>query len=79
MTIYKNVTELIGNTPVVELSNLEKEVGLKAQLLAKVEFFNPAGSVKDRIAKRMKKRKNRAYWKKERRSLNQPVEIQELG
>ena len=53
MTIYKNVTELIGNTPVVELSNLEKEVGLKAQLLAKVEFFNPAGSVKDRIAKRM--------------------------
>lgn len=53
MTIYKNVTELIGNTPVVELSNLEKEVGLKAQLLVKVEFFNPAGSVKDRIAKRM--------------------------
>ena len=53
MTIYKNVTELIGNTPVVELTNLEKEVGLKAQLLAKVEFFNPAGSVKDRIAKRM--------------------------
>lgn len=53
MTIYKNVTELIGNTPVVELSSLEKEVGLKAQLLAKVEFFNPAGSVKDRIAKRM--------------------------
>ena len=53
MTIYKNVTELIGNTPVVELSNLEKEVGLKAQLLAKVEFFNPTGSVKDRIAKRM--------------------------
>lgn len=53
MTIYKNVTELIGNTPVVELSNLEKEEGLRAQLLAKVEFFNPAGSVKDRIAKRM--------------------------
>lgn len=53
MTIYKNVTELIGNTPVLELSNLEKEQGLKAQLLAKVEFFNPAGSVKDRIAKRM--------------------------
>ena len=53
MTIYKNVTELIGNTPVVELSNLEKEQGLKAQLLAKVEFFNPAGSLKDRIAKRM--------------------------
>lgn len=53
MTIYKNVTELIGNTPVVELSKLEKQEGLKAQLLAKVEFFNPAGSVKDRIAKRM--------------------------
>ena len=47
MTIYKNVTELIGNTPVVELSNLEKEVGLKAQLLAKVEFFNPAGSFRN--------------------------------
>lgn len=53
MTIYKNVTELIGNTPVVELSNFEKQEGLKAQLLAKVEFFNPAGSVKDRIARRM--------------------------
>lgn len=53
MTIYKNVTELIGNTPVVELSNLEEQEGLKAQLLAKVEFFNPAGSVKDRIARRM--------------------------
>ena len=62
MTIYKNVTELIGNTPVVELSNLEKEVGLKAQLLAKVEFFNPAGSVKDRIAKRMiEKAEEQAY------------------
>lgn len=66
MTIYKNVTELIGNTPVVELSNLEKEVGLKAQLLAKVEFFNPAGSVKDRIAKRMiEKAEEQGLLKKE--------------
>lgn len=53
MTIYKNVTELIGNTPVIELTHLEKEEGLNAELLAKVEFFNPAGSVKDRIARRM--------------------------
>ena len=49
MAIYKSITELTGNTPLVELTNIEKEFGLKARLLAKVEFFNPAGSVKDRI------------------------------
>lgn len=53
MTIYKNALELIGKTPLIELTNIEKELGLKAKLVAKVEFFNPAGSVKDRIAKAM--------------------------
>ena len=53
MAIYKSIIELTGNTPLVELTNIEKEFGLKARLLAKVEFFNPAGSVKDRIAVKM--------------------------
>ncbi len=48
--IYKSVTELIGKTPLVELVNIEKEYNLKARLLAKVEFLNPTGSVKDRTA-----------------------------
>ena len=51
--IYNNILELIGNTPLVETKNLEKELGLKARLLVKVEAFNPAGSVKDRIAYEM--------------------------
>ena len=51
--IYKSAVELIGNTPLVELTHLEKEFGLEAKLLAKVELFNPAGSVKDRVAKEM--------------------------
>lgn len=51
--IYSSVIELIGNTPLIELTHLEKEYDLKARLVAKVEFFNPAGSVKDRIAKAM--------------------------
>ena len=51
--IYKNASELIGNTPLVEVSNIEKELGLKATVLVKLEYFNPAGSVKDRIAKAM--------------------------
>ena len=53
MKVYKNVTELIGNTPLVELGNYEKKHDLKATILAKLEYFNPAGSVKDRIAKAM--------------------------
>ena len=53
MKIYKNVTELIGHTPLVELVNYEKKNDLKATILAKLEYFNPAGSVKDRIAKAM--------------------------
>ena len=48
--IFKSATELIGNTPLVELTNFEKELGLGATVLAKLEYFNPAGSVKDRIA-----------------------------
>ncbi|MBP5208315.1 MAG: cysteine synthase family protein, partial [Clostridia bacterium] len=51
--IYKGAIELIGNTPLVEVSNLEKELGLEATLIVKLEYFNPAGSVKDRIAKAM--------------------------
>ena len=51
--IYKGATELIGNTPLVEVTNIEKELGLKATILVKLEYFNPAGSVKDRIAKAM--------------------------
>ncbi len=51
--IYKSATELIGHTPLLELTNLEKKYDLKARILAKVEYFNPAGSVKDRIAKEM--------------------------
>ena len=53
MTIRKSVSELIGNTPLVELTNFEKNHNLDATILGKVELFNPAGSVKDRIAKAM--------------------------
>lgn len=49
-TIYTSVEQLIGNTPLVELTQIEKELGLKAKLIAKLELFNPAGSVKDRVA-----------------------------
>ncbi len=53
MRIYESITDLIGNTPILELRNYEKEKGLNATVLAKLEYFNPAGSVKDRIAKAM--------------------------
>ena len=53
MNIAKNALELIGNTPLVELGLWAKEKKLKARILAKLESFNPAGSVKDRIAKAM--------------------------
>ena len=49
--IYKGTLGLIGNTPLVEVTNIEKELGLEAKLLVKLEYFNPAGSVKDRVAK----------------------------
>lgn len=51
--IYKGTLGLVGNTPLVEVVNIEKELGLKATVLVKLEYFNPAGSVKDRIAKAM--------------------------
>ena len=51
--IYKSAAELIGNTPLVEVSNIEKELGLEARVLVKLEYFNPAGSVKDRVGKAM--------------------------
>ncbi len=53
MKVYQKITDLIGKTPLLELVNYEKEENLAATLLAKVEYFNPAGSVKDRIAKGM--------------------------
>lgn len=51
--IYESVTELIGNTPLLKLSNLQKELDLQANILVKLEMFNPAGSIKDRVAKAM--------------------------
>ena len=51
--IYTSADQLIGKTPLLELTHIEKEAGLKARILAKLEYFNPAGSVKDRIAKAM--------------------------
>ena len=51
--IYDSITELVGHTPLVELKNYEKELGLKARLLGKLEYFNPTGSVKDRVALNM--------------------------
>lgn len=51
--IYKSADELIGKTPLLELTHIEEEFGLKAKILAKLEYFNPAGSVKDRVAKAM--------------------------
>lgn len=53
MSIYTNVTELIGRTPLLRLANLEKAENAQANIIAKVEFFNPAGSVKDRVANAM--------------------------
>lgn len=51
--IYTSAAQLIGNTPLLELKNIEKELGLKAKLIGKLEYLNPAGSVKDRVAKNM--------------------------
>ena len=57
--IYNNITELIGKTPLVRLEEIEKQENLQAKLLVKVEFFNPGGSVKDRIALAMIEKANR--------------------
>ena len=51
--IYTSAEQLLGKTPLLELTHIEKEFGLKAKVYAKLEYFNPAGSVKDRIAKAM--------------------------
>ena len=51
--IYQEIGELIGNTPLLEVKNIERKHGLKARVLVKLEYLNPAGSVKDRIAKAM--------------------------
>ena len=51
--VYTSAAELIGKTPLLELTHIEEKYGLKAKILAKLEYFNPAGSVKDRIAKAM--------------------------
>lgn len=53
MNVYKSVDQIIGNTPLLELVNIQKELGLKAKIFAKLEYLNPAGSVKDRVAKSM--------------------------
>ncbi|MBO4877142.1 MAG: cysteine synthase A [Ruminococcus sp.] len=53
MSVYTRITDLIGGTPLVELTNIEKDAEIGAKIVAKLEFFNPAGSVKDRIAKAM--------------------------
>ena len=53
MSIYTSADQIVGKTPLLELSNIEKKLKLKAKVLAKLEYFNPAGSVKDRIAKAM--------------------------
>ena len=50
MAVYKKISDLIGKTPLLELGNIEKKLGLEAKLVVKLEYFNPAGSVKDRIA-----------------------------
>ena len=51
--VYTSADQLIGKTPLLELTHIEKKLGLKAKVIAKLEYFNPAGSVKDRIAKKM--------------------------
>lgn len=53
MKIYTSADQLIGKTPLLELSNIEKKFGLNAKIIAKLEYLNPAGSVKNRIAKAM--------------------------
>lgn len=50
MKVYRHIDELIDKTPLIELTNIKKQYNLKAKIFAKVEFFNPGGSVKDRIA-----------------------------
>ena len=53
LKVYESISELVGKTPLIELKNFERNNGLKARVVAKAEYFNPAGSAKDRIAKMM--------------------------
>lgn len=71
--IYKNVSELIGNTPLVELTHLEKKYHLNCRLLAKLEYLNPAGSVKDRAAKEMIEQAERMGKLKENTTIIEPT------
>lgn len=71
--IYRNATELIGNTPLVEFTNIERKYGLKAKLLAKLEYFNPAGSVKDRIALEMIEEAERSGKLKQGATIIEPT------
>ena len=71
--IYKGTLGLIGNTPLVEVVNIEKELGLEATILVKLEYFNPAGSVKDRIAKAMIEDAERAGLLKEGSVIIEPT------
>ncbi|MCR5135043.1 MAG: cysteine synthase A [Clostridiales bacterium] len=73
MAIYKSLTELVGKTPILELTHIEEAEGLKATLLAKLEYFNPAGSVKDRIAKQMIEDAEEAGLLKEGSTIIEPT------
>lgn len=77
---YKSTLDLIGNTPLVEVTNIEKDQNLEASVLVKLEYFNPGGSVKDRIAKAMiEDAESRGALKKVPLSLNLHPEIQGSG
>ena len=71
--IYKNISELIGKTPLMELGGMEKKYGLKAKIYAKLEYFNPTGSVKDRPAAAMIEQAERSGALKERATVIEPT------
>ncbi len=73
MKIYSNVTELIGKTPLIELKNIEKEYGVKGKIIAKLEYFNPAGSVKDRVGNAMIEKADREGKIKEGTVIIEPT------
>ena len=74
--IARKLTDLVGNTPLLELSNYNTSNDLKARLIVKIESFNPAGSVKDRIALAMiEDAERKEFCIPEQLSLNRPVEI----
>ena len=73
--IYHSLTELVGNTPLLELTNVEQALNLKARVLVKLEYFNPGGSVKDRVALAMIEEAERT-GKLAKGGMNQPVVTQ---